>query len=961
MQSRPTTSTQSPPAVECRPLGGATTPRFRLGALLFVLFAALVGAPAARAVTFSAASGSPFAAGPEASSVAVADFNEDEVPDLAVGSGANGSVSVLLGAGDGTFSAASGSPFAAIQHATSVVSADFNGDEHTDLAISNSEPSWITALLGDGSAGFSTASGSPFWAADEEEAHQLVAADFNGDEDVDLAVTNYEFGAVSVFLGDGSGGFSAASGSPIAAGGGAGAVGLAAADFNDDEDLDLVVTNLTTGTAWLLLGDGEAGFDATTGSPFAFGDGGEFASVAVADFNGDEEADLAVSDYEYGMVHVALGDGSGGFSTASGSPFAAGTDPASLASTDFNGDENTDLVVANSGGSSLLLGGGDGTFSAADSLPPVSGGVPVGVVGTDLNGDTHPDIAVARGGGVSVLLNGPPNASIVSGPSIATRETAATLSFQSHDSSSTFDCQFDEGGWTACASPAEYSGLASGPHAFEVRATNDVGFTDPTAARREWTLLAPDTSIFKAPAGTTRATTAEFTFGSQASNPSFECKLDGGAWGDCESPKSYSGLSTGAHIFDVRAVDDADNVDPIGDTYEWTLLAPDTSITAGPSGTTRATTAEFTFGSQASNPSFECKLDGGAWDSCGSPAKYSALGNGGHAFNVRAVDDADNVDPTGAAASWNVDLTTPPVAALGVSPNPVLSGASVTLDASGSHDPLDGAIVDYQWDLQGDGSFERDTGTNPMTSSSYNAPGVVHPQVRVMNNVGTTAFAAVGVDVRPTPPPGEVGISIDDGNYATNTTAVQLYVVWPAFASKALISNDGGFNAAGETKTVALTPAIPWTLRSEGTEKLPKIAYVRFPDSSFPTQTFTDDIVLDTTVPVIESATPAESAGPSAVTSAGRSGRVFRVRIHAREKLSGISMAQLSTNRKEGTTVVLTDRTRQGIRRLAQVVKARLAKRPRFVRVRSAAGNWSEWHRIGLRKKHYKRRKLRPS
>lgn len=315
-----------------------------------------------------------------------------------------------------------------------------------------------------------------------------------------------------------------------------------------------------------------------------------------------------------------------------------------------------------------------------------------------------------------------------------------------------------------------------------------------------------------------------------------------------------------------------------------------------------------------------------------------AMASNGAARTARAPRGRFSLRPAG----WTVDLTTPPVADLGVSPNPVLTGVSVTLDAAGSHDPLDGAIVDYQWDLDGNGSFERDTGTASSTSWSYASPGIAHPQVRVASNVGTAAIAAVGVDVRPTPPPGAVGLSINDGNYATNATDVQLYVVWPAFASSALLSNDGGFNAAGETRTSPLTQTIPWTLLSAGSEKLPKIVYMRFPDSAFPTQTFTDDIVLDTTVPVIEGASPAESAGASAVASARRNGRVFRVRIRAREKLSGISMAQLSTKRKKGTTVVFTDRTRQGIQQLARVVKARLTKRPRFVRVPQRSGQLVE-------------------
>src|SRR5204863_9566135 len=72
----------------------------------------------------------------------------------------------------------------------------------------------------------------------------------------------------------------------------------------------------------------------------------------------------------------------------------------------------------------------------------------------------------------------------------------------------------------------------------------------------------PDTTIGSGPASSTTSTTASFSFSSTETGSSFECRLDGGAWGSCSSPKSYSGLSVGSPTFDVRAKDAAGNPHP---------------------------------------------------------------------------------------------------------------------------------------------------------------------------------------------------------------------------------------------------------------------------------------------------------------------------------------------------------------------------------------------------------------
>jgi hypothetical protein len=92
----------------------------------------------------------------------------------------------------------------------------------------------------------------------------------------------------------------------------------------------------------------------------------------------------------------------------------------------------------------------------------------------------------------------------------------------------------------------------------------------------------------------------------------------------------------------------------------------------------------------------------------------------------------------------------PPVAVLGASQRSVAQGQAVTFNASGSRDP-EGPVADYKWDLDGNGSFETDTGTSPTATMSYASAGVVAVTVRVADSKGQTADAAVGITVNAPP------------------------------------------------------------------------------------------------------------------------------------------------------------------------------------------------------------------
>jgi hypothetical protein len=248
---------------------------------------------------------------------------------------------------------------------------------------------------------------------------------------------------------------------------------------------------------------------------------------------------------------------------------------------------------------------------------------------------------------------------IDSGPSGLTASTTATFTFSADEPGSTFACALDGAAFSTCASPQSYSNLAQGAHTFEVRATDPAGNTDPTPASRSWTVstVAPETTIDSGPSGPTASTTATFTFSADEPGSTFACALDGAAFSACASPQSYSNLAQGAHTFEVRATDGAGNTDPTPASRSWTVdtLAPQTTIDSGPSGTTSASSATFTFSADESG-SFACSLDGAAFSACASPQSYSGLAEGAHSFQVRATDSAGNTDPTPAARTWTISL-----------------------------------------------------------------------------------------------------------------------------------------------------------------------------------------------------------------------------------------------------------------------------------------------------------------
>ncbi len=349
----------------------------------------------------SFAAGRTFDVGAEAKpfSVATGDFNGDGKLDLAVDNygctacspPVSGSVSVLLGNGDGTFQSAA--KIAVGPNPQSVAVADFNGDGKPDLAVANYGSTNVVVLLGNGDGMFQTAvsygvGGTP--APPFAAAGVLAISDLNGDGKVDLAVANSS--GVSVLLGNGDGTFQAA----VSYGPAAGSV--AVADFNGDSKPDLAVTS--SGGVSVLLGNGNGTFQAAVN----YAAGVSASSVVAGDFNGDGKADLAVATTAVPSssdnISVLLGNGEGTFQPAV--HYVVGSFPYAVTAGDFNGDGKLDLAAATDVGISFLSGNGDGTFQTVINYG--AGNHPNHVTAGDFNNDGKPDLAVADAGSGTVCV-----------------------------------------------------------------------------------------------------------------------------------------------------------------------------------------------------------------------------------------------------------------------------------------------------------------------------------------------------------------------------------------------------------------------------------------------------------------------------------------------------------------------------------------------------------------------------
>lgn len=226
----------------------------------------------------------------------------------------------------------------------SVAVADFNGDGNTDLVTANFASGTVSILLGNGDGTFATAINHSVGS----NPYSVAVGDFNVDGKPDLATANGGSGNVSVLLGNGDGTFNPAQNYPT----GAMPYGIAVGDFNSDGKPDLAVTNENDNNVAVLLGNGNGAFPEK--KTYSLGE--KPRSIAVSDFNGDGKSDLAVGHVKLGgpndKVSVLLSKGDGDFRVVE---YTVGDDIYSIAVGDFRWDGRPDLATANYSSSNVSI------------------------------------------------------------------------------------------------------------------------------------------------------------------------------------------------------------------------------------------------------------------------------------------------------------------------------------------------------------------------------------------------------------------------------------------------------------------------------------------------------------------------------------------------------------------------------------------------------------------------------
>jgi hypothetical protein len=357
------------------------------------------------------------------------------------------------------------------------------------------------------------------------------------------------------------------------------------------------------------------------------------------------------------------------------------------------------------------------------------------------------------------------------------------------------------------------------------------------------------------------------------------------------------------------------------------------TVTDGPNGTTSSRDVTFKYTSGETAGSFQCRLVGPGFSSglsaCGAQSQdFKGLADGAYTFELKAFDGAGTTNGSVTTRAFTVD--TAPKASFTIAPNPALAGRAVAFDGSASNDPIR-PITKYEWDLDGNGSYETDTATTATASQVYPAAGTFTIGLRVTNNEGKSGTTTGELHVNsPTGPGTQFGVTIDNGAQFTNSPDVVVTSTFPTFITSLLFSNDGGF---GKAQTFAAKKDTKWKLDSSGPERLPKTIYVRFLTGAITGETHQDDIILDETPPKVDQAV-VTGAEPSAAATAAKL-RKYKVKVKARDAVSGVSKLQITANKKKPGKV-LKYKTRL-------TVKA--AKRPKWVRARDRAGNWSKWKR----------------
>ncbi|CAF1157415.1 unnamed protein product [Adineta steineri] len=337
-------------------------------------------------ITFSTGLGSA----PNA--VAVADLNNDGWLDFVAVNSGSGNVGVFLGLSNGTFSNQTiySTGMRSFPVAISIV--DLNNDSYLDMVVANFYTNNVGIFLGYGNGTFTNQ--TTFYTGYNSGPCGVVCGDFNNDSQLDIAVALQTSGQMGVFLGHGNGTFS-----PIviySIDSKAQPVSVATGDFNNDNRLDIVVSNFGLGSISIFYGNGDGTFSNLTN--YTTGSNSQPACVVVSDLNNDAILDIAVANLGADNIGVFFGNMNHSFYDQITFSTGIGSAPTALAIEDFNNDNQLDIAFANYGSNYLgvLLQCINGTFFDPLTYSTGNNSQPYFLAVGDFNNDKRLDIVVAN-------------------------------------------------------------------------------------------------------------------------------------------------------------------------------------------------------------------------------------------------------------------------------------------------------------------------------------------------------------------------------------------------------------------------------------------------------------------------------------------------------------------------------------------------------------------------------------
>jgi hypothetical protein len=336
--------------------------------------------------TYSTGSGSqPYA-------LAVGDLNNDNRSDFAIANYGANNMGVILGFDIGAYTTL---PtlilyLTSYQNLQYIAIGDFNNDNRPDIVFVQETPSMIGILLAYRDGTF--ADPITYSTGDSSSPQSVTVGDVNNDTYLDIIVANYATQNIGVFLGYGNGTFASqmtfSTNSFLPS-------FVTVGDFNNDNQLDIIVIYSGNDGICIFLGFGDGTFLSLT--TYSTGSGSTPSSLAVGDFNNDHYLDIVVADYGTNNIGIFLGYGNGTLANQIVYSTDPGISPCSVAVGDFNNDNQLDIVVVTyaNGLVGIYLGYGNGTLASPRFFSTGSTSQPKFVSVGYVNNDNYLDIVVA--------------------------------------------------------------------------------------------------------------------------------------------------------------------------------------------------------------------------------------------------------------------------------------------------------------------------------------------------------------------------------------------------------------------------------------------------------------------------------------------------------------------------------------------------------------------------------------